>query len=111
MICRHCQAELSLTMVDLGSAPPSNGYLSLASLQAPEKWFPLRILVCETCWLAQTEDFAAADELFPGEYAYFSSYSSSWLAHAERYEAMVALSIVVIAGLVGAVQWLRSHKD
>jgi 2-polyprenyl-3-methyl-5-hydroxy-6-metoxy-1,4-benzoquinol methylase len=89
--CRHCQAQLKLTMVDLGSAPPSNSYLTTDTLKAPEKWFPLKILVCESCWLVQTEDFAAADELFSDEYAYFSSYSSSWLAHADRYVArMVA---------------------
>lgn len=52
---------------------------------APEKCYPLRVLVCESCWLVQTEDFAQADELFDAEYAYFSSFSSSWLAHAERY--------------------------
>lgn len=91
MKCRHCGAELKLPLVDLGSAPPSNAYLTEQTLHAPEKWFPLRVLVCEHCWLAQTEDFAQADELFDAEYAYFSGFSSSWLAHSERYVAdMVA---------------------
>lgn len=91
MKCRHCGAELKLPMVDLGSAPPSNAYLTEQTLHAPEKWFPLRVLVCEHCWLAQTEDFAQADELFDSEYAYFSGFSNSWLAHSERYVAdMVA---------------------
>ena len=91
MKCRHCGSELDLTLVDLGSAPPSNAYLTEQTLHAPEKWFPLRVLVCEHCWLAQTEDFAQVDELFDADYAYFSSYSASWLAHAERYVAdMVA---------------------
>lgn len=91
MKCRHCGAELKLPMVDLGSAPPSNAYLTEQRLHAPEKWFPLRVLVCEHCWLAQTEDFAQADELFDSEYAYFSGFSNSWLAHSERYVAdMVA---------------------
>ena len=85
MKCRHCGAELKLPMVDLGSAPPSNAYLTEQTLHAPEKWFPLRVLVCEHCWLAQTEDFAQADELFDSEYAYFSGFSNSWLAHSERY--------------------------
>jgi len=85
MNCRHCQAALHFTMVDLGSAPPSNSYLTAATKQQPERWYPLRVLVCEQCWLAQTEDLAAAAELFSDEYAYFSGYSSSWLAHAERY--------------------------
>lgn len=85
MKCRHCGAELALPLVDLGSAPPSNAYLTERSLHAPEKWFPLRVLVCERCWLAQTEDFAQADELFDADYAYFSGFSTTWLAHAERY--------------------------
>jgi SAM-dependent methyltransferase len=77
-------AELSLSLLDLGSAPPSNAYLTEATLHAPEKWFPLRVLVCQKCWLAQTEDFSRASELFSADYAYFSATSSSWLAHAER---------------------------
>lgn len=85
MKCRHCNSDLQLPLVDLGSAPPSNAYLTEQTLHTPEKWFPLRVLVCEQCWLAQTEDFAQADELFDAEYAYFSSFSSSWLAHAQRY--------------------------
>jgi SAM-dependent methyltransferase len=87
MKCRHCGAALVLPMLDLGSAPPSNAYLNRQTLHAPEKWFPLRVLVCESCWLVQTEDFAQADELFDADYAYFSAYSSSWLAHSERYVA------------------------
>lgn len=87
MKCRHCAAELTLPLVDLGSAPPSNAYLSADTLRAPEKWFPLRVLVCERCWLVQTEDFAKAEDLFDAEYAYFSAFSASWLAHAERYVA------------------------
>jgi SAM-dependent methyltransferase len=85
MKCRHCRSEIKLPLVDLGSAPPSNAYLAEQDLHAPERWFPLRVLVCENCWLVQTEDFAKADELFDADYAYFSSFSSSWLAHCERY--------------------------
>ena len=85
MKCRHCSAELSLPLVDLGSSPPSNAYLTKKTLKAPEKWFPLNVLVCQSCWLVQTEDFAGAEELFDSEYAYFSSFSSSWLAHAKHY--------------------------
>lgn len=87
MMCRHCGAGLSLPFVDLGSAPPSNAYLTAERLAAPEKWFPLRVLVCEGCWLAQTEDFADAHDLFDADYAYFSGVSASWLAHAEAYVA------------------------
>ena len=92
MKCRHCASELSLPLVDLGSAPPSNSYLTARTLHVPEKWFPLRVLVCEQCWLAQTEDFAQSDELFDDDYAYFSGFSTSWLAHSERYvDDMTAL--------------------
>lgn len=85
MKCRHCSADLELSLIDLGSSPPSNAYLTNASLKAPEKWFPLKVLVCTECWLAQTEDYAGAEELFDAEYAYFSSFSDSWLKHAEQY--------------------------
>jgi SAM-dependent methyltransferase len=87
MKCRHCDLELKLSLVDLGSAPPSNAYLTKQTLQTPEKWFPLRVLVCDRCWLVQTEDFADAHQLFDAEYAYFSGFSSSWLAHCDRYVA------------------------
>ena len=90
MKCRHCGFELKLPLVDLGSAPPSNAYLTEQTLHAPEKWFPLRVLVCEQCWLVQTQDFAQAHELFDAEYAYFSGFSSSWLSHCERYVADMA---------------------
>lgn len=89
--CRHCGTELRTEFLNLGSAPPSNAYLSPTKLHAPETWFPLRLLVCESCWLVQTEDYAGREALFTDEYAYFSSYSSSWLDHARRYvEAMIA---------------------
>lgn len=90
MKCRHCQAELRLPFLDLGHAPPSNAYLTEAALRGPETWFPLRILVCESCWLVQTEDHAGREALFTDDYAYFSSFSSSWLAHSRRYvDAMI----------------------
>jgi hypothetical protein len=85
MKCRHCAADVALPLVDLGSAPPSNAYLTASRLRAPEKWYPLRVLVCERCWLAQTEDFAQAHELFDAEYAYFSGFSASWLEHCKRF--------------------------
>jgi len=85
MKCRHCGAEATLPLIDLGSAPPSNAYLTEATLHGPEKWFPLKVVVCEKCWLAQTEDFFRSDELFDADYAYFSGFSDTWLAHCERY--------------------------
>jgi SAM-dependent methyltransferase len=85
MKCRHCSKELTVPMIDLGAAPPSNAYLTERTLRAPEMYFPLRVLVCTECWLVQTEDYARADELFSPEYAYFSSTSAGWLAHAVEY--------------------------
>ena len=85
MKCRHCGDDLRLPFLDLGSAPPSNAYLTEISIRAPETWFPLRILVCESCWLVQTEDHTGREALFTQDYAYFSSFSTTWLRHAETY--------------------------
>lgn len=71
--------------LDLGFAPPSNAYLVEADLARPEKYYPLKVKVCDQCWLVQTEDYAGADELFSDDYAYFSSTSTSWLEHARRF--------------------------
>ncbi len=85
MKCRHCGTDVTLTLIDLGSAPPSNAYLTKLTMHRPEKWFPLKVLVCETCWLVQAEAYSRAAELFNDEYAYFSSFSDIWLAHAKKY--------------------------
>lgn len=85
MKCRHCGQPLQHVFLDLGFAPPSNAYLSEADLAAPELYFPLKLYVCDHCWLVQTIDYSRADELFSHDYAYFSSVSKSWLEHAERY--------------------------
>jgi SAM-dependent methyltransferase len=76
-----------LVLIDLGSAPPSNAYLTKLTMRRPEKWFPLKVLVCETCWLVQAEAYSRAAELFNEEYAYFSSFSDLWLKHAQNYVA------------------------
>ena len=85
MNCRHCSASLEHVFLDLGFAPPSNAYLSDTDLTKPEKYYPLKVMVCDQCWLVQTEDYAGAEELFSDEYAYFSSTSTSWLEHARRF--------------------------
>lgn len=85
MKCRSCgHAELK-PVIDLGTAPPSNAYLSEKEREGPELFYPLRILICDACWLMQTEDFLEAERLFAIDYAYFSSFSQSWLAHARHY--------------------------
>jgi hypothetical protein len=89
MNCRHCACKVEQLFVDLGASPPSNAYLTVEALSAPETYYPLRVLVCTNCWLVQTEDFARADELFHREYAYFSSISKSWLKHAAEFAHMI----------------------
>ncbi len=89
MKCRHCGTGLEHTFVDLGFAPPSNAYLKQDDLQKPEVTYPLKVMVCDECWLVQTQDFTEADALFDSEYAYFSSTSKGWLKHAEEYCQMI----------------------
>ncbi|MFL0606685.1 methyltransferase domain-containing protein [Cylindrospermopsis raciborskii] len=85
MKCRHCNSDITLSLIDLGSAPPSNAYLTKVTLRRPEKWFPLKVMVCDHCWLVQAEVYSRSAELFNDEYAYFSSFSQYWLEHSERY--------------------------
>lgn len=89
MNCRGCGARLSLPLIDLGTSPPSNAYLRAEQLTQAEQWVPLKVDVCEACWLVQTNDYTSAHSLFDAEYAYFSSYSSSWLNHAQQYVAQM----------------------
>lgn len=83
--CRHCGSPLSQQVIDLGHQPPSNAYLKPDHLARPEITYPLKVFVCTSCWLVQLPAHATADELFTADYAYFSSTSSSWCAHAERF--------------------------
>ena len=85
MKCPHCQSVMHVSFVDLGACPPSNAFLNEAMLHAAETYYPLRVLVCSKCWLVQTEDYTGAKDLFSADYAYFSSFSDTWLAHAKQY--------------------------
>jgi SAM-dependent methyltransferase len=85
MKCRHCGAQDFWPFLDLGTAPPSNSYVAPEALSAPELWYPLIIRTCSACLLTQTEDFAARETFFSESYAYFSSFSSSWVNHAKAY--------------------------
>jgi SAM-dependent methyltransferase len=85
MNCRHCGTNLENVFLDLEFAPPSNSYLSQTDLDKPEVYYPLRVMVCHSCWLVQTQDYAKAEVFFNSDYAYFSSTSLSWLAHAKEY--------------------------
>jgi len=89
MKCHHCENLLQHVFLDLGFAPPSNSYLSAEQMGAPEKYYPLKLMVCKECWLVQTADNDSGEDLFQADYAYFSSVSSSWLEHAKRYEKMI----------------------
>jgi len=89
MNCRHCGELLQHQFLDLGFAPPSNAYLKAADLHKPELYFPLKLHVCDDCWLVQTEDYSRSDELFTEDYAYFSSTSSGWMKHAADYCDMI----------------------
>ncbi len=86
--CRFCSTPLTHSFCDLGMSPLSNAYLSSAQLNQMEPFFPLHAYVCDTCYLVQLQEFQSPEKIF-GDYAYFSSYSESWLAHAQAYtEAM-----------------------
>jgi hypothetical protein len=71
------------------NAPPSNSFLTEEQLSEPETFYPLKLYVCEKCWLVQVQEYKKAEEIFSGDYVYFSSYSQSWLEHAKTYVDMI----------------------
>lgn len=89
MKCRFCGNEITKTVVDLINAPPSNAYLRGEQLNEPEVYYPLKIMVCEHCWLVQVDEYASSADIFDDDYLYFSSYSSSWVEHARKYVEMI----------------------
>lgn len=89
MQCRFCKTELSNTFIDLGNSPASNSFLSTAELNAPETFFPLKVFTCSNCFLVQVDEYKKSDAIFSSDYVYFSSYSTSWLEHAEKYTNMM----------------------
>ena len=89
MKCRHCNTELKHVFVDLINCPPSNDMLSSDQLNEPEPFYPLKIFTCHNCLLVQVDEMKKADKIFDSEYTYFSSYSSSWLAHSKKYVDMM----------------------
>jgi SAM-dependent methyltransferase len=86
--CRGCGAPLRTTFVDLGSSPLSNSFVSAEKLLQPEPTYPLHAFVCDACFLVQLEAYSTREDIFGDDYAYFSSYSESWLEHARAYAAM-----------------------
>jgi trans-aconitate methyltransferase len=95
MKCRFCATQMQDVFLDLGSAPPSNAFLAADALSAPETWFPLKLFTCGTCRLVQVDEVQSHAALFAPDYVYYSSFSRSWLAHAERYvgEAVTKLGL------------------
>lgn len=89
MNCRFCKNTLTHEFADLVNSPPSNSYLRAEQLNEPETFFPLRVFVCEKCFLVQIDEYKKADEIFDENYAYFSSFSTSWLAHSKKYVEMM----------------------
>ena len=87
--CRLCGSKLEHTFVDLGMSPLCESYLAPGQLDAMEPYFPLHALVCATCFLVQLREYVSPESIFR-EYAYFSSYSTSWVAHAKAYCEMIA---------------------
>jgi len=83
--CRHCNNTIKDLVIDLGFQPPSNSYLTKTDLNKQENSFPLKIFICSSCFLVQTQDTTDKTTFFNSEYAYFSSTSTSWLDHAKKF--------------------------
>jgi SAM-dependent methyltransferase len=95
--CRFCGAPLSRVFADLGMSPLANAYLRADQLGQMEPFYPLRALVCDQCFLVQLEEYESPEAIF-GDYAYFSSYSTTWLDHARRYVEMISGRLGLDAG-------------
>ena len=89
MKCRFCNHELSIEFIDLVNSPASNSFLTKVQLNEPEVFYPLKVFVCDKCFLVQVDEYKKSDAIFDGEYVYFSSYSTSWLSHAKKYTEMM----------------------
>ena len=86
--CRHCAAPLDIVLADLGHSPIANDLITADRVNDPEATYPLAVRVCGNCWLAQADDVLPADAIFRADYTYFSSHSTTWLAHAKAYVDM-----------------------
>lgn len=83
--CRSCGHHSLHPVLDLGATPVANAFVRPEAASLPDPAYPLKLLVCESCWLAQLEDHGTREVHFHADYAYFSSFSDSWLAHARAY--------------------------
>jgi len=89
MNCRFCNNTLKHEFIDLVNSPPSNSYLTKDQLNEPEIFYPLKLFICDKCFLVQIDEYKSSKEIFNKEYAYFSSYSTSWLKHCLHYVDMI----------------------
>ncbi len=89
MHCRYCKTELKHVFIDLVNAPPSNSFLSGDQLNDPEVFYPLKVFTCHRCFLVQIDEYKKSNAIFNHEYVYFSSYSTSWLAHSKSYSDLM----------------------
>ncbi len=89
MNCRFCKEELNNVFIDLVNSPASNSFLTKEELNEPETFYPLKVYTCANCFLVQVDEYKKSDAIFDSNYAYFSSYSTSWLAHAKQYTDMM----------------------
>jgi hypothetical protein len=85
MQCRFCKSELTNVFIDLVNSPASNSFLTKEQLNEPELFFPLKVYTCSKCFLVQVDEYKKSGAIFNDEYVYFSSFSTSWLAHAKKY--------------------------
>lgn len=83
--CLFCGSELTNMFVDLGTCPPSNAFLSPEKVDDPELFYPLQAWVCSKCLLVQAPHYKRPQDIFTHDYAYFSSYSRTWVEHAKNY--------------------------
>lgn len=88
MQCRFCKTTLEHEFIDLFNAPASNSFLTKNQLNEPETYYPLKVFVCHNCFLVQVDEYKSSESIFNNEYVYFSSFSTSWLAHARKYVSM-----------------------
>src|SRR5215813_7848335 len=89
MHCRFCKTELEHVFIDLINSPASNSFLTKEQLTEPENFYPLKVFTCHKCFLVQIDEYKKSDAIFNSEYAYFSSYSHTWLQHARNYTEMM----------------------
>jgi hypothetical protein len=87
--CRFCNNQLTDELIDLFNSPAANSFLSAEQLNEAEVFFPLKVLVCKNCFLVQIDEYKKSTAIFDNEYVYFSSYSTSWLAHAKKYAQVI----------------------